>query len=417
MSRAPPSRARSTPVRSRRMFTATCGPSRFSLAAGIAGIAAAGQVLRARPARARWGAAGPLRLPRGRRATTGSTFLPEHGARSADRRRAARRTSIPRRMQFDLTDEQQDIRRLVRDFADGEVAPGGGGARPREALPVRDSREARRARADGHPLSRGVRRRRRRQPQLRDRDRGAGAGRLERGDHRGRAHLAGHLAAVRVRLRRAEGRMDAASSAPASGSARSGSPSPRRAPTPATCARAPSWTATTGSSTARSSSSPTAAPTSRASSRSPRERATARSRTCSSRTARRGYEVGEPYRKMGWNASDTRPLSLRGLPRARGEPGRAARPGLQAVPPDARRRPYRRLGDGRRAGAGRARRGARVREGAGGVRPADLEVPGDPGEARRPLHGDRGGAPAHLQGRASRRTRAATSRSPPRRRS
>src|SRR3989337_1615625 len=26
-------------------------------------------------------------------------------------------------MQFDLTDEQQDIRRLVRDFADGEVRP------------------------------------------------------------------------------------------------------------------------------------------------------------------------------------------------------------------------------------------------------------------------------------------------------
>src|SRR5919109_1629855 len=31
--------------------------------------------------------------------------------------------SIPRRMQFDLTDEQREIRRLVRDFADGEVRP------------------------------------------------------------------------------------------------------------------------------------------------------------------------------------------------------------------------------------------------------------------------------------------------------
>ena len=30
-----------------------------------------------------------------------------------------------------------------------------------------------------------------------------------------------------------------------------------------------------------------------------------------------GYELGEPYRKMGWNASDTRPLSFDGLPRAR----------------------------------------------------------------------------------------------------
>ncbi len=29
-----------------------------------------------------------------------------------------------------------------------------------------------------------------------------------------------------------------------------------------------------------------------------------------------GYEQGEPYRKMGWNASDTRPLTLHRLPRA-----------------------------------------------------------------------------------------------------
>ena len=28
-----------------------------------------------------------------------------------------------------------------------------------------------------------------------------------------------------------------------------------------------------------------------------------------------GYEQGEPYRKMGWNASDTRPLTFSGLPR------------------------------------------------------------------------------------------------------
>ena len=33
-------------------------------------------------------------------------------------------------------------------------------------------------------------------------------------------------------------------------------------------------------------------------------------------TARPGYEQGEPYRKMGWNASDTRPLTLQRMPRA-----------------------------------------------------------------------------------------------------
>ena len=74
---------------------------------------------------------------------------------------------------------------------------------------------------------------------------------------------------------------------------------------------------------------------------------------------------------------------LRGLPRARGEPARPARAGLQAVPAHPRHRAHRRRGDGRRAGAGRARRGARLREGAQGVRQADLQVPGHPGQARR----------------------------------
>src|SRR5918992_3397614 len=68
-----------------------------------------------------------------------------------------------------------------------------------------------------------------------------------------------------------------------------------------------------------------------------------------------GFEVGEPYRKMGWNASDTRPLS------------------------------------------GRPRRGTRVCEGAPGVRPVDLEVPGHPDEAGRHGHRDRGGPAAHVQ--------------------
>ena len=51
---------------------------------------------------------------------------------------------------------------------------------------------------------------------------------------------------------------------------------------------------------------------------------------------------------------------------------------------------------GARPRAGRPRRGGRLREGAPGIRPADLEVPGDPGEDRRHLDRDRGGAAAHL---------------------
>ena len=91
---------------------------------------------------------------------------------------------------------------------------------------------------------------------------------------------------------------------------------------------------------------------------------------------------------------------LRGLHRARGEPARPARRRLQAVPAGARHRPHRRRGDGRRPRAGRAGSGAGLRQGAARVRQADLQVPGDPGQARRHGDRDRGRAAARLQGRA-----------------
>ena len=96
------------------------------------------------------------------------------------------------------------------------------------------------------------------------------------------------------------------------------------------------------------------------------------------------------------------------------EPARAPRRGLQELPPHPRRRPDRRGRDGRRPRPGRARRGGLLRQGAARVRPADLEVPGDPGEDRRHLGADRGGPPAHLPGRDREGPRA--SRSPSRRR-
>ena len=65
-----------------------------------------------------------------------------------------------------------------------------------------------------------------------------------------------------------------------------------------------------------------------------------------------GYEQGEPYRKMGWNASDTRPLTFTDcrVPEENllGPRGRR----LQAVPARARHRAHRGGGDGRRAGSG-----------------------------------------------------------------
>ena len=108
---------------------------------------------------------------------------------------------------------------------------------------------------------------------------------------------------------------------------------------------------------------------------------------------------------------------VRRLPRPRGQPARPARPGLPPVPAHPRHRADRGRGDGRRSRAGGARPGALLRAGTKGVRQADLQVPGDPGQARRHGDRDRGGAAARLQGRAARRTRGATSRSPPRRRS
>ena len=84
------------------------------------------------------------------------------------------------------------------------------------------------------------------------------------------------------------------------------------------------------------------------------------------------------------------------LPRARGEPARPARRRVPAVHEGAGGRADRGRSDRGRARAGRARRGACVREGAARVRAADLQVPGDPGQARRRLRAARGGAPADV---------------------
>ena len=140
-----------------------------------------------------------------------------------------------------------------------------------------------------------------------------------------------------------------------------------------------------------------------------------------------GYEQGEPYRKMGWNASDTRPLTSTDCRVPEENLLGPARAGLQAVPAHPRHRPHRRGGDGRRAGAGRARPGAGLREGAAAfgkpiskfqaiqVKLADmateieaarlLDVQGGAAEGRGPqLHADRGAGEA--QDRPAGRARA-----------
>ena len=95
-----------------------------------------------------------------------------------------------------------------------------------------------------------------------------------------------------------------------------------------------------------------------------------------------GYTQGQPYRKMGWNASDTRPLMFSDcrVPEENLLGPRGA--GLKQFLHGPRYRPHRGGGDGCWAGAGRAGAGAVLRQAADGVRQADLQVRRDPGKAR-----------------------------------
>ncbi len=111
-----------------------------------------------------------------------------------------------------------------------------------------------------------------------------------------------------------------------------------------------------------------------------------------------GYEPGEPYRKMGWNASDTRPLIFEDcrVPEGNllGRRGDGFKQFLQIL--DGGRIGVAAMGVGLAQGAlDEAISYAKERQ---RLRPADLQVPGDPGEDRRHLRPDRGGAAARLPG-------------------
>ena len=125
-------------------------------------------------------------------------------------------------MDFDLPPDHELIRRTVREFAEGEIAPVAEELDRTKAFPYAIVKPARRARADGDPVPRGGRRRRRRLARLRARGRGARAGRLVRRDHHVRAHVAGHAADLPVRQRRAAGRVAARADRRGASSARSG---------------------------------------------------------------------------------------------------------------------------------------------------------------------------------------------------
>ena len=111
-----------------------------------------------------------------------------------------------------------------------------------------------------------------------------------------------------------------------------------------------------------------------------------------------GLSLGQPLRKMGWHASDTREVVLDDClvpPR----PCSASRPGL---PPDHGGLPAGAAHagrDGRRARGGVPAAGDRLRARPRGVRLAADQPADDQAPARRPGHRARGGPRAHLPGR------------------
>ena len=109
--------------------------------------------------------------------------------------------------------------------------------------------------------------------------------------------------------------------------------------------------------------------------------------------------VGEPYRKMGWNASDTRPLTFEDcrVPEGNllGPRGKGFKQFLHIL--DGGRIGVAAMGLGMAQGAlDEALAYAKERKAFG--QPI-AQVPDDPGQDRRHLDRDRGGAAADLQGR------------------
>ena len=160
---------------------------------------------------------------------------------------------------FDLTDEQREIQRLARDFADGEVRPIAEEIDREKRFPIEVIRKAGELGLMGIPYS--------------EEYGGGGAGTLatrwrSRSSRastprpRSRSPPTPRSAPIRSTRSATTSRRSAScpTSPRAASSGRSGSPSPRLAATPATCAPPRSSRTATGGSTARSSSSPTRAP-------------------------------------------------------------------------------------------------------------------------------------------------------------
>ena len=218
------------------------------------------------------------------------------------------------RMDFDLSDEQRLLRDTVRDFARQEVAPVAEELDRTKSFPYELVDEDGEARPDGHPVPRAVRGRRRRHALLRAGGGGADPDRLLGRDHDGRAHLA------RARCRSTSGAPTSRrttgcrSSAAGEKLAAFGLTEPEAgsdAGNTKTTAKLDGgeWVVNgakqfiTNSGTDISGCVTITAVTGNGNG----------AREISNLIVPNGtpgYEAGEPYRKMGWNASDTRPLTF-----------------------------------------------------------------------------------------------------------
>ena len=92
-------------------------------------------------------------------------------------------------MDFHLTNEQQMLRKMYREFAENEVKPLAEEIDEEERFPMETVEKMAQAGHDGHLLPQGVRRRRRRRPVLRHVRGGAGQGLRHHGRYRLRPHL------------------------------------------------------------------------------------------------------------------------------------------------------------------------------------------------------------------------------------
>ncbi len=302
-------------------------------------------------------------------------------------------------MDFRLTEEQELLRRTVREFADTEIRPHVREWDRDAAFSGRADAGARVARADGHSVPRGVRRRGDVRHRLLHLHRGAGPRRSRRRAVGGRPQRPVRVPYLPVRHRAAEADLSGAAGERREdwrlGSDRVDLRQRRRRH------------AHDGQPVGR-----VLGPQRRQDVHHPRPRRRRdggdgdhRSRRRRQGHLRLHHREGHARHGPGQEGRQARHAgerdergALRQLPDSRRSPAGRGGARVRRQHAGAGCRAHRHRRARRRAGAGRVRGGAEVCPGAQGVREDDQPLPGDPMEARRQRHADRSGAAADLPG-------------------